>query len=134
MNFDANMPQAYPRESERERVCVAATVCWWCWKSVEFELAFAETNVLHDFPPSWRHKILNCLGRVQLIASACKQFKWHLMMQTGSAFETLVHKTFCQGIKDDEHCDYIYTYHIDASKLSSVKTNQLKVGSSTSHE
>jgi hypothetical protein len=27
MNFDANMPQAYPRESERERVCVAATVC-----------------------------------------------------------------------------------------------------------
>jgi hypothetical protein len=56
------------------------------------------------------------------------------MMQTGSALETLVHKTCCQGIKDDEHCDYIHTYHIDAIKLSSVQTNQLKVGSSTSHE
>jgi hypothetical protein len=84
---------------------------------LKFELTFAETNLLHDFPPSWRHKILNCIGRVQLIASACKQLKWHLLMQTGSAFETLVHKTCCQGIKDDEHCDYIDTYHIGTSKL-----------------
>jgi hypothetical protein len=101
---------------------------------LKIELTFAETNLLHDFPPSWRHKILNRIGRVQLIAITCKQFKWHLMIQSGSAFETSVHKTCCQGIKDDAHCDYIHTYHIDASKLSSVQTNQLKVGSSTSHE